>query len=61
MKRFNIMYNIGKAKYVVNYHDGTMIHPDGSDFFAIKIFKNKKDLAAFIKELKTDGYIERSR
>ena len=61
MKRFNIMYNIGKAKYVVNYADGTMIHPDGSDFFAIKIFSNKKDLAAFIKELKNNGYVERSR
>ena len=44
MKRFYIQNDIGKAKYVVNYHDGNKKHFDGSDFFDIIIFKNKKKL-----------------
>lgn len=59
MKRFYIQYNIGRAKYVVNYHDGEKKHQDGSDFFDISIFKNKKKLAEFITGLSKDGYIER--
>ena len=59
MKRFNIMYGIGRAKYVVNFHDGIKKHNDGSDFFDIEIFKNKKKLNAFVSELKNTGYVER--
>ncbi len=58
MKRFNLMYGIGKAKYVVNFHDGIKKHNDGSDFFDIAIFKNKKKLNAFVAELKNTGYVE---
>lgn len=58
MKRFNIQTNIGKAKYVVNSHDGEKKHPDGSDFYDIAIFKNKKDLARCVAGLKKEGYIE---
>ena len=57
-KRFNTMTNIGRAKYVVNYHDGLKKHNDGSDFFDIAIFKNKNKLNTFINELYRDGYIE---
>ena len=57
MKVFNIMHNIGKAKYVVNSHDGVQTHKDGSPFFGIKIFKNKRDLNCFIKKLLNEGYI----
>ena len=57
-KRFNTMSNIGRAKYVVNYHDGIKKHNDGSDFFDMAIFKNKKKLNAFINDLYRDGYIE---
>lgn len=59
MKRFNVMYGIGRAKYVVNFHDGIKKHDDGSDFFDIEIFKNKKKLNAFVSELKNTGYVER--
>jgi len=48
---YNIMYGIGKAKYVVNYYTGKK-HKDGSKFFDIAIFKNKKKMDKFIIELK---------
>jgi len=57
-KRFNTMSNIGHAKYVVNYHDGIKKHNDGSDFFDIAIFKNKKKFNAFIGDLCNTGYVE---
>jgi hypothetical protein len=57
-KNFNIMTNIGKAKYVVNIHDGIKKHDDGSDFYDIKIFRNKKDLNAFRETLFKKGYVE---
>jgi len=57
-RRFAVQYGIGKAKYVVNFHDGVKKHGDGSDFFDIAIFKNKKKLNAFIKSLASDGYKE---
>lgn len=58
MKQFNIQTGIGKAKYVVNHHDGSKTHHDGSNFFDCSIFKNKKKLAAFVKTLKANGYTE---
>lgn len=58
MKTFYLMYNIGKAKYTINYHDGVKTHKDGSPFFGIYIFKNKVKFNSKIKELKADGYIE---
>ena len=57
-KNFNTMYRIGKAKYVVNFHDGVNKHKDGSDFYDIKIFKNKVDLKNFREDLLKRGYIE---
>ena len=57
MKRFNVMYNVGKVKYVVNFHDGVKKHKDGSDFFDIKCFKNKLKFNAFIKDLEKQGYL----
>jgi len=44
------MSNVGTAKYVVNYYTGKK-HNDGSDFYEMKIFKNKKKKDLFIKEL----------
>jgi len=58
-KEYNIMYNIGRAKYVVNSHDGIKTHRDGSRFFDVAIFKNKKKLNLYIKSLKENGYAER--
>ncbi len=57
IKMFNTQYNVGKAKYIVNYHDGIKKNEDGSNFFDMKIFKNKKDFSAFINKLKNDNYI----
>ena len=43
--------NIGKAKYVVNYSDGTKKHKDGSEFWDIAIFKSKKTKDDFVSKL----------
>ena len=59
-KVFYQSQNIGKAKYTVNYHDGVQTHNDGSRFFGIAIFKNKKKLATFLKSLREQGYVEAS-
>jgi len=55
-KTYNIMHNVGKSKYVVNFHDGVKKHSDGSRFFDIEIFKNLKELKAFTKKLDSEGY-----
>ena len=60
MKRFHIQNNIGNAKYVVSHHDGEKKHRDGSDFFDVSIFKNKKKLAKFVSSLRSSGYIEKA-
>lgn len=53
------MHGIGRAKYTVNFHDGVSTHDDGSPFFDIKIFKNKKDLQDFIDKLEKEGYVNK--
>jgi hypothetical protein len=55
-KRFNIQHRIGKAKHVVNFHNGAKIHGDGSPFYDMRIFKNKKEMNKFIKDLLKKGY-----
>ena len=55
-KRYNIMYRVGRIKYLVSFHDGIQEHKDGSPFFDIKIFRNIKDLEKFEKELLGSGY-----
>lgn len=59
-KLFYEQQNIGKAKYVVSYHDGIKKHEDGSDFYDIRIFNNKEDMKKFEEELLNAGYKERS-
>ena len=58
-KLYYIQNNIGKAKYVINFHDGKQTHKDGSPFYGIKTFKNKKKLATYEKELINQGYKEK--
>ena len=58
IKSFNIRRNIGKARYVVNFHDGNKKHDDGSKFFDVHICHNKKELKIFVDSLKTNGYSE---
>lgn len=55
-KDYNIRYNIGKAKYVVNYYNGVSTHNDGSKFYDISIFSNKIEMNKFIKDLEKQGY-----
>ena len=55
-KVFNIQYNVGKAKYVVNYHNGFTKHEDGSPFFDIATFANKEKFEVFKQSLLTKGY-----
>ena len=56
MKLYNINYNIGRVKYVVNFHDGIKKYKDGSIFYDIMLFSNKKKMNAFVSELLKDGY-----
>ena len=55
-KRYNQKDGVGKSKYVISYHDGKKKHKDGSDFFDMQIFRNKKDLAKFVNALHRGGY-----
>lgn len=58
MKKFYVQMNVGMAKYCVNYHNGTSKHADGSEFFELQIFKNKKQFDKFIATLRQNGYAE---
>lgn len=58
-KIFYTQDNIGTVKYVVNHHDGVKKHPDGSPFYDIHTFKNKKKLSKFLTGLKKAGYVEK--
>jgi hypothetical protein len=51
----NEMYNVGHAKYVVNFHDGTKFHKDGSPFFDMRIFSNERKKNAFLRSLKRNS------
>ena len=59
-KRFKQQDGIGSSKYTISYHDGKKKHKDGSDFFDIKIFKNKPELEAFKKDLVSKGFVSES-
>lgn len=56
MKNYYIQGGIGKIKHLVNYHNGEKKHKDGSPFYDIKTFTNKKDLNKFEKQLIKEGY-----
>ncbi len=58
-KTFYRRDNIGKAKYTISSYDGIQKHKDGSPFFGIDIFKNKKKLKDFTDKLLSEGYTER--
>ena len=55
---FNTKRNIGKAKYIVNYHNGVSKHKDGSIFFDIAILETKAKFTTFINSLLAKGYTE---
>jgi len=56
MKLYYTQRNIGKAKYVINYHNGIKKHKDGSAFYDVAIHSNKKDHNDFAKKLVSQGY-----
>ena len=57
-KKYNTQRNVGKARYVINYHDGVKKHSDGSDFYDIHTTGNKVCFNAFIQYLQNIGYTE---
>ena len=58
-KLCKVMYNVGKVKYLISYHDGEKTHKDGSPFFDIHTESNKKRHEAKIEELEAKGYVHR--
>ena len=58
-KEYYLMMNVGSSKYSVNFYNGIDTHKDGSHFYGIRLFKNKKKMNTFIKELRKKGYNER--
>lgn len=56
MKSYYIQHNVGRAKYLVSYCTGEKKHPDGSPFWDINIFTNKKYMNQFINQLQNQGY-----
>ena len=58
-KTYYTMYNVGKSKYVIKCNNGFDEHQDGSQFFDVSIFSNKKKFEAKIKELKQQGYVSK--
>lgn len=56
--KYNIQYNIGKTKYVINFYDGVKKHKDNSNFYDMRIFSNKKELNKFEKSLLKLGYLK---
>ena len=59
MKYWNLMRNIGMARYVVMFHDGKKKHRDGSRFEDVQIFSNRRDTEKFIKTLTNRGYVRK--
>ena len=55
-KLMYLQYNIGKVKYAINYHNGVSTYKDGSPFYGIMIFSNKKKFETAQKELVNQGY-----
>lgn len=57
---YRVQHNIGRAKYVVSFHDGIKTHPDGSPFFDVEIFGSKRRCQKFVTSLLKAGYVEAS-
>jgi hypothetical protein len=58
-KAYYRMDRIGHAKYTINFNDGVKKNKDGSAFYDIRIFSNKKKMAEFERSLLKEGYKER--
>jgi hypothetical protein len=51
--------NIGKVKYTISYHNGLTKHKDGSPFYGIYGFSNKRKFHKRLKQLISEGYIQK--
>ena len=51
-------HNIGATRYSVSYHDGEQCHGDGSPFYGIRIFRNRRAMRAFVRDLQANGYTD---
>ena len=51
--------NIGKVKYTVSDHDGVQTHKDGSPFYGIACFSNKRKRDKYVRGLVKQGYKDR--
>jgi len=50
------MNNVGKVKYLINYHNGVKTYKDGSPFFDIATFSNKRKKDSYVRGLLAQGY-----
>ena len=57
-KNYYLRLNVGKAGYVVSFHDGIKTHKDGSPFYDVKIFTTRLATTVFMAELRSKGYKE---
>lgn len=54
--KYYTMHNVGTSKYVLNSWDGIQTHKDGSPFYGVECFKNKRLFKKAIKDLENKGY-----
>ena len=47
--------NVGRVRYVVNFHRKGHTHADGSPFYDIATFTNKRKRDAFVRKLKQES------
>jgi hypothetical protein len=59
-KVFYYQTGVGKAKFALSFHDGNKTHGDGSPFYDMRIFKNKKELNEYRQKLHNEGYREKN-
>lgn len=57
-KTYNVACNVGRVKYMVNYHNGFKKHKDGSKFYDMATFKSIKKLNEFTLKLMEQGYVQ---
>ena len=58
-KQYYVQERVGKARYVLNHHDGETTNPDGSPAWGLSTYRSKRGLQAAIKILRKQGYLER--
>jgi hypothetical protein len=57
LKKFSVLDNVGKVRYTVSFHDGVKTHGDGSPFYDIRLFRNKRKRDGFVKSLLAQGFV----